>query len=61
MSFLVSDWKSAVGLSKCLEVSKASELLWQVEVSAGALPPVAIAVPWGSGEACRRGACVGEV
>lgn len=29
----------------------ASELLWQVEVSAGALPPVAIAVPWGSGEA----------
>ena len=34
---------------------KASELIWQVEVSAGALPPVAIAVPWGSGEARAAG------
>ena len=30
---------------------QASTLTWPVEISAGALPPVSISVPWSEGEA----------
>ena len=33
---------------------QASTLTWPVEISAGALPPVSISVPWSEGEAKQK-------